>query len=219
VAQANKQVLVVICASSFAARLGAVLATAGYQVAQCSREAAPTALWEQRPDAAVACLASPSQVAYADVPVTFLRSGCYGSVHHTHRALHKAFVQAVRWEVLARNPCDGVTPPQAKRSTMKVLNQDQVTALLIATKDRPANALYVLAVTTGMRQGELSGLRWEDVDLEASKLIVRRALQRQNNIGLVFVEPKIREGVCRSTPSRAVWCSRLYARVAFGEPL
>ena len=112
------------------------------------------------------------------------------SVHHTHRALHRAFGQAVRWGLLPRNPCDGATPPQPKRSEMRVLDQEQVAALLHGTRDHPAHALYVLAVTTGMRIGELLGLRWGDVDLGASKLVVRRALQRQNDAGLVFVEPK-----------------------------
>ncbi len=112
------------------------------------------------------------------------------SIHHTHRALHRAFGQAVRWGILPRNPCDGVTPPQPKRPEMRVLNQQQAAALLDVTRDHPAFTLYVLAITTGMRIGELLGLRWDDIDTDASKLVVRRALQRQNQAGLVFVEPK-----------------------------
>ena len=81
------------------------------------------------------------------------------SVHHTHRALHRAFTQAVQWGLLFRNPCDGVTPPQPKRTEMQVLSQEQVAIFVDATVDHPAHALYVLAVTTGMRQGELLGLR------------------------------------------------------------
>ncbi len=119
------------------------------------------------------------------------------SIHHTHRALHQAFNQAVRWGLTARNPCDGVTPPRPKRSEMRVLTKDQAAALLDATRTDPAHALYVLAITTGMRQGELLGLRWEDADLDAGKLAVRRALQRQRGKGLVFTEPK-------STRSRRV---------------
>ncbi len=127
------------------------------------------------------------QALYARLQTTGLSSR---SVHHTHRALHRAFQQAVRWELLVCNPCDGVTPPQAKRPEMHILTQDQVALLLDATQNHPAHALYVLAVTTGMRQGELLGLRWNDVDLDAARLVVRRALQRQNKAGLVFVEPK-----------------------------
>jgi integrase len=62
--------------------------------------------------------------------------------------------------------------------------------LIDATRDHPGYPLYVLAITTGMRLGELLGLRWEDIDLDANRLVVRRALQRQNEAGLVFVEPK-----------------------------
>lgn len=127
------------------------------------------------------------QALYADLQRAGLSSR---SAHHTHRVLHRAFGQAVRWNLIPRNPCDGVTPPKPKRSEMRVLTQGQVGALLDATRDHPAHALYVLAVTTGMRQGELLGLRWEDVNLDAGKLAVRRALQRQNDAGLVFVEPK-----------------------------
>jgi integrase len=73
---------------------------------------------------------------------------------------------------------------------MRILTQEQVGTLLTLTRDHPAHALYVLAVTTGMRQGELFGLKWQDIDLDAGKLMVRRALQRQNVAGLVFIEPK-----------------------------
>ena len=101
------------------------------------------------------------------------------SVHHTHRVLHRAFVQAMRWGLLSRNPCDGVTAPKATRAEMRVLTPEQVNTFLAATHEHPAHALYALAVTTGMRQGELLGLRWHDVELDAGRLAVRQALQRQ----------------------------------------
>jgi integrase len=112
------------------------------------------------------------------------------SVSHTHHVLHRAFRQAVRWGVLARNPCDGVTPPRPERREMRVLSQAEAGTLLDATRDHPAHGLYVLALTTGMRQGELLGLRWDDVDLDGAKLAVRQSLQRQREGGLVFIEPK-----------------------------
>ncbi len=124
---------------------------------------------------------------YADLQRAGLSSR---SANHTHRVLHRAFEQAVRWNLIPRNPCDGVTPPKARRSEMKVLSREQTNVLLDTTRDHPAHAFYVLAVTTGMRQGELLGLRWKDVDLDGGKLGVSQALQRQNGQGLVFVEPK-----------------------------
>jgi integrase len=127
------------------------------------------------------------QALYADLAEDGLSAR---SIHHTHRCLHRAFVQAIRWGLLSRNPCDGVTAPKATRSEMRVLAPEQVNTFLAATREHPARALYALAVTTGMRQGELLGLRWQDVDLDAGRLAVRQALQRQRGNGLVFVEPK-----------------------------
>lgn len=92
--------------------------------------------------------------------------------------------------MIVRNPCDGVTPPRPARSEMHPLTQEQATAFLAATRDHRHHALYVLALSTGMRQGELLGLRWQDVDLDAGQLGVRRTLQRQREAGLVFSEPK-----------------------------
>ena len=60
------------------------------------------------------------------------------SVHHTHRVLHRAFVQAVRWKLIARNPCDGAQGPRATRSEMKVWTPEQADAFLIATRKHPA---------------------------------------------------------------------------------
>jgi integrase len=73
---------------------------------------------------------------------------------------------------------------------MRVLTPVQVNAFPAATREHPAHALYALTITTGMRQGELLGLRWQDADLDAGRLAVRQAFQRQRGRGLVFVEPK-----------------------------
>jgi integrase len=112
------------------------------------------------------------------------------SIGRTHRVLHHALDQAVKWNLLGRNPRDGATAPRTQRTEMKVLTPEQVRAFLSATVEHPAHALYTLAVTSGMRAGELLGLQWRDVDLDAGKLTVQRALQQQNSAGLVFVTPK-----------------------------
>lgn len=127
------------------------------------------------------------QALYADLEVAGLSDR---SIHHTHRVLRLALSQAVRWGLIGRNPCDGATPPRPRRAEMHVLTQAQVAVFLEATRDHPSYALYVLAITTGMRQGELFGLKWADIQLDEGKLVIRRALQRQNEAGLVFIEPK-----------------------------
>jgi integrase len=98
------------------------------------------------------------------------------TVQYVHVTLHSALKQAVMDGLIPRNPTEAVKPPQVRRKEMKPLTPEQVKVLLEAACGDRLEALYVLAVTTGLRQGELLGLRWEDVDLEAGTLQVRRTL-------------------------------------------
>lgn len=72
---------------------------------------------------------------------------------------------------------------------MTTLNPDQVRALLEAATTDRLGAIYVLAVTTGMRQGEMLALRWRDVDLDGASVRVHATLHRSTE-GLVLAEPK-----------------------------
>lgn len=98
-------------------------------------------------------------------------------VQYMHAVLHRALKQAVRWGLVARNVTEAVDRPRAERKEMRVLTPEQADALLEATRADRLAALYVLAITTGMRQGELFGLTWGAIDLEAGRLQVTRQLQ------------------------------------------
>ena len=127
------------------------------------------------------------QTLYADLEASGLSAR---SVHHTHRCLHRAFVQAQRWSLLARNPCDGATAPRPRRTEMRIWTAEQATIFLASVADDPqASALYTLALTTGMRQGELLGLRWSDVELAAGTLRVSQVLHRRKGVP-TFDTPK-----------------------------
>ena len=95
------------------------------------------------------------------------------TVRMIHAVLHCAFVQAVKWGLIGRNPVDAVDRPKPRRVEMKVLNDNQVRALGFVEGTR-YEALYYLAVTTGLRQGELLGLRWTDLDWITGHLQVQR---------------------------------------------
>jgi integrase len=103
------------------------------------------------------------------------------SVQHIHAILRRSLSQATRRGVIGRNPTDLVDPPGRDHPRMQVLSIDQARGLL-ATAKTPRHAgleaLYVLALTTGMRRGELLALRWADVDLTARTLTVTGTLQR-----------------------------------------
>ena len=98
------------------------------------------------------------------------------TVQYIHVTLHKALKQAVADGLIPRNATEAVKPPQVCREEMQPLLPEQVKMLLEAARGDRLEALYVLAVTTGLRQGELLGLKWEDVDLEDGTLQVRRTL-------------------------------------------
>jgi integrase len=98
------------------------------------------------------------------------------TVQYIHVTLHKALKQAVADGLIPRNATEVVEPPQVRREEIRPLSADQVKALFETAKGDRFGALYILAVTTSLRQGELLGLKWDDVDLEAGTLQVRRTL-------------------------------------------
>jgi integrase len=117
-------------------------------------------------------------------------TGCSpASVHKTYRVLASALAQAVRWRILAVNPSTGVRPPRDERRELAVPNAAQVRKLLDAAAGGPYELPLLLAATTGMRRGELLGLRWSSVDVDAGSLTVTTTLQRVRG-ETVFVSPK-----------------------------
>ena len=119
-----------------------------------------------------------------------LDSGLSGrTVKLIHTVLNKSLKQAIRYGLIARNPCEAVTPPRAKKKDVKALSPEEAKRFLQVSKGERLEALYVLAVTAGLREGELLGLRWQDVDLEAGTLSVRQQLTRTKD-GLSFTSPK-----------------------------
>ena len=142
------------------------------------------------------------------------------SIINTHAVLRRALNQAVKWGMLPRNPCNAVDVPRAERPELQTLSREQVDLFLDHTGDDRFHALYVLAVTTGMRLGELLGLHWQDLDLDHARLRVRRSLQHHKGRGYVFVEPKTKRS--RRTvmlSQRAVGALREHRRKQIEERL
>lgn len=116
------------------------------------------------------------------------------TVRQMHAVLHQALKDAVRMGLLQRNVTEMVILPRQERPEMTPLDEEQANRFLKAVAGDRFEALFVLAVTTGMRQGELLGLRWQDVDLDQALVQVRQALQqvREPNGKYVYAlaEPK-----------------------------
>ncbi len=122
-----------------------------------------------------------------------LDSGLSAStVHKMHAILHKALARAVAWHMVPRNVTDAVEPPRPAPKEMRPLSPAEARRFLDAARGERFEALYVLAITTGMRQGELLALRWQDVDLKNGTLSVRRTLTRDGG-RVIIGEPKTKK--------------------------
>jgi integrase len=107
-----------------------------------------------------------------------------------HAVLHRALRQALQLGITPRNAADAAIKPKLKRKEMKTLDEIQVRSLILAAKGTRFEALFQIAVTTGLRLGEILGLKWTDLDWTSRKLQIQRQSQRLKGQGLVLSEPK-----------------------------
>ncbi len=101
------------------------------------------------------------------------------TVHKHHRLLSQALKYAVRQEYLVRNPCGFVDAPSWQPKPMRTLTEWEVSILMQAAADSPYYPVYYTAVSTGLRQAELCGLRWRDLDLDLLSLSVNQVLYKR----------------------------------------
>jgi len=130
---------------------------------------------------------------YSDALVKGRKDGRGGlspqTVVHIHRLLRAALQQAIRWQLLARNPADAVDPPRPAKTEMRALTEAETATLLRAAERSSLRLPILVAVTTGLRRGELLALQWSDIDLKTGETSVQRTLE-QTKEGLRFKEPK-----------------------------
>ena len=113
------------------------------------------------------------------------------TVAHMHRVIHRAIEQAMRWGYVVRNVVSMVSPPKPSKGKMAILSVEQSKKLLDTARGTRLEALYVLALTTGMRQGEILALHWQNIDLDQGRLEIKYTLSWTPE-GAVFSEPKTR---------------------------
>ena len=112
------------------------------------------------------------------------------TIHHIHGILHKALAQATRWRLISRNVCDDVELPRIARYEYQTLTAAQAQRLLELARGHRLEVLLALALTTGMRHGELLGLHWQDINFDYGTLQVRRSVSRVRGQGYQEFEPK-----------------------------
>jgi integrase len=112
------------------------------------------------------------------------------TVIHIRATLRRALNAAQRAGLVARNAASDAAPPYVPHRAVTYLTAEDVRRLLDGTREDPNGPLFTLAVTTGLRLGELLGLAWPDVDASAGTLTVRHALAEDGERRWVLAEPK-----------------------------
>jgi integrase len=137
-------------------------------------------------------LASLRAVDIQDLYTQMQANGQGGMVRLTHTLLKGALRQAVKWEMIAKNPADHVDLPKRQRgSKIRALTPPEVDSFLKATVSSRWNAFFHLLVGTGLRPSEALALTWRDVDLAAGTVTVRRSLGwLRGEKRFVFNDPK-----------------------------
>lgn len=115
--------------------------------------------------------------------------GLTRTVRLCHAVLHRALNQAMKWSLVPRNVADAVDVPKVERKEGHALGQEEATRFLAAAEEDRLYAFYAVLMALGLRMGEALGLSWDDVDLDAGVLRVRRNLQWFNE-GPQLVELK-----------------------------
>ena len=123
------------------------------------------------------------------------------TVRNIHQIISSALKLAVEQRLIARNPADGCALPKAERKEMQTLPVEQLTSFLREAKDSGVFALYYIDLTTGLRRGELLGLKWSDIDLEKGDLRVQRQIGRID--GKIIEMPLKTKNAYRTLPLSA----------------
>jgi integrase len=114
-------------------------------------------------------------------------------VRYLRPVIREALSQAVKWQLTTRNIADATEPPRGIRSQVQVWDSAEALRFLSVTADDSYGPVWLLALGTGLRRGELLALRWQDLDLTKGELFVRRNMVQLGS-KLVFQEPKTSAG-------------------------
>ena len=125
------------------------------------------------------------------------------TVRYLHVILKSAMGQAVRWQMLARNPVDAVDPPKIERSAMNTYDLAQTADLIDATRGTRMTITVMLAVLCGLRRGEIAALRWRNINLGAAQLAVTESAE-QTKAGVRYKQPKSGKGRTVALSARVV---------------
>ncbi|QSO50852.1 site-specific integrase [Alicyclobacillus curvatus] len=104
------------------------------------------------------------------------------SIGHLHRVLSQTLKNAVQWGLIAKNPAELAKPPRVGRHEFHVWTEDELSSFLIVAKERSRYYMvFLLGASTGLRFGEILGLKWSDVNLDTGTIQVRRSAGKKKS--------------------------------------
>jgi integrase len=112
------------------------------------------------------------------------------SVLNVHRTIHRMLHNTAQWEYVGRNAAALAQVPKQERKEMEVLDKSQTLVLLRSVGDSLLGVYVALALTRGLRRGEIAGLKWKDVDFEADVIHITQTVQRIDGKGLLILPTK-----------------------------
>jgi len=119
------------------------------------------------------------------------------TIQEHHRFISKVLNTAVQWQIIYENPATRATPPKVKQAEVLYLDEEQAKMVITALEqeEQKYKTALILAIYSGLRRGELCGLKWQDIDFEGKIISVRRTLQYLASIGLYEKEPKTKSSL------------------------
>ena len=109
------------------------------------------------------------------------------TIKNIHGILHKALQQAMKLRYIGFNPCDACTLPRVEKAEIKPLSEDEIALFLEELeKGEPLKDLFIVALFTGMREGEICGLSWKDVNFKDGTITIRQQLCKEKRSGGSF---------------------------------
>jgi integrase len=148
------------------------------------------------------------------------------TIGHAHRVLHRGLARAVSLEIVSRNVAHAVPPPKVEAIEIAILSATKIGDVLAKLEGHPLHSVAAFALGTGIRRGELCGLAWGSLDLDAAIVRIERSLE-ETAAGLRIKPPKTRYGRrAISLPSGVVEIMRVHRRaqakqrlqLGFGRP-
>ena len=116
-------------------------------------------------------------------------------VRSIHMLLHQAMDAAVQQRLVVKNPTNGTVIPKNNYAPKQILTEAQLTAFLEVAKQDPVwSDFFYTELTTGLRRGEICGLRWQDFDEKTGRLQIRRSVTTKNGGGVKVGETKTQTG-------------------------